>query len=182
MSASAPLGRPSRNTGRVEADCTSATSTGEVVSVVISHAAATSFIHMQVLAATQVSHSMRNTGTDRGAKGEREASECTAPVEALCSRLCWAASSVPWARAARSAAVFTLASGAAALGGVAAGGTMLWGVSWWGWGGMWPHCAMSDLVPPAVQRATRFVSWALIRKRGSSALPSSASSYRNKSK
>ncbi len=27
---------------------------------------------MQVLAATQVSHSMRNTGTDRGAKGERD--------------------------------------------------------------------------------------------------------------
>ena len=69
MSASAPLGRPSKNTGRVEADCTSATSTGEVVSVVISQAAATSFIHMQVLAATQVSQSMRNTGTDKGREG-----------------------------------------------------------------------------------------------------------------
>ena len=101
MSASAPLGRPSRNTGRVEADCTSATSTGEVVSVVISHAAATSFIHMQVLAATQVSHSMRNTGTDRGAKGESEWAVCAAwAASALWSRLCWAASSVPWASAA----------------------------------------------------------------------------------
>ncbi len=89
---------------------------------------------------------------------------------------------VPWARAARSAAVFTLAAGAAALGGVASGGTMWWGVSWWGWGGLWPHCAMSDLIPPAVQRATRFVSWALIGKRGSGALPPSANSYQNKSK
>ena len=70
MSASAPLGRPSRNTGAVEAVCTSATSTGEVVSVVISHAVATSFIHMQVLATIQVAQSMRNTGTDSGANGD----------------------------------------------------------------------------------------------------------------
>src|SRR5256885_13338792 len=59
MSASAPLGRPSRKTGSVEADCTRATSTGEVVSEVMSQAAATSFIHMQVLAAIQISQSMR---------------------------------------------------------------------------------------------------------------------------
>ena len=73
MSASAPLGRPSRNTGAVDAVCTSATSTGEVVSVVMSHAVATSFIHMQVLATIQVPQSMRNTGTDNGAKGDCEA-------------------------------------------------------------------------------------------------------------
>ena len=47
MSASAPLGRPSRNTGSVGV-CTSATITGEVVSEVISQAAATSFIDMQL--------------------------------------------------------------------------------------------------------------------------------------
>src|SRR5258707_376724 len=68
MSASAPLGRPSRKTGSVEADCTRATSTGEVVSEVMSQAAATSFIHMQVLAAIQISQSMRKVGPDSGAQ------------------------------------------------------------------------------------------------------------------
>src|SRR6218665_1840180 len=67
MSASAPLGRPSKNTGSVDADCTSATRIGELVGGVISQAAATSFIHMQVLAVTQVSHNMRNTGIVSGA-------------------------------------------------------------------------------------------------------------------
>src|SRR5690606_35553018 len=83
--ASAPLGSPSRNTGSVDAVCTSATSTGEVVSVVISQAVATSFIHMQVLAASQVSHSMRNTGTASGAKadsGARRTLPCASPPDA----------------------------------------------------------------------------------------------------
>ena len=70
MSASAPLGRPSRNTGSVEAVCTSATSTGEVVSEVISQAAATSFIHIEMLAASQVNHNMRNTGSASGARAD----------------------------------------------------------------------------------------------------------------
>ena len=70
MSASAPLGRPSRNTGNVEADCTSATITGDVVSVVISHAAATSFIHMQMFDVSQVIHSSRKTGLASGDHGE----------------------------------------------------------------------------------------------------------------
>ena len=70
MSASAPLGSPSRNTGNVEADCTSATMTGEVVSVVISHAAATSFIHMQMFDVSHVIHSSRNTGLASGVQGE----------------------------------------------------------------------------------------------------------------
>src|SRR6187402_3190697 len=73
MSASAPLGRPSKNTGRVEAVCTSATQRGEVVIEVIIHAAATSFIHMQMLATSQVLHSMRNTGRLMGAQAERSA-------------------------------------------------------------------------------------------------------------
>jgi peptidyl-prolyl cis-trans isomerase A (cyclophilin A) len=41
---------------------TSATSAGSCVSVVINHAAATSCIHSEMLAASQASHSMRNTG------------------------------------------------------------------------------------------------------------------------
>src|SRR3954469_15927585 len=68
MSASAPLGSPRMNTGSVDADCTSATHSGEGASDVISHAAATSFIHIEVLAANQVSHSIRNTGLLRGPK------------------------------------------------------------------------------------------------------------------
>src|SRR5687767_1050417 len=70
MSASAPLGSPSRNTGSVEADCTSATITGDEVSEVISQAAATSFIHMQALAVTHTPHSMRNTGWASGAQAD----------------------------------------------------------------------------------------------------------------
>ncbi len=70
MSASAPLGSPSRNTGRVDADCTSATMTGEVVRVVISHADATSFIHMQMFDVSQVIHSSRKTGLASGAHGD----------------------------------------------------------------------------------------------------------------
>jgi hypothetical protein len=41
---------------------------GEVVSEVIIQAAATSFIHMQMLAMSQVLHSMRNTGSFRGSR------------------------------------------------------------------------------------------------------------------
>ena len=41
MSASAPLGRPSKKTGKVEAVCTSATQMGELVKEVIIQAAAT---------------------------------------------------------------------------------------------------------------------------------------------
>ena len=75
MSASAPLGRPSKNTGRVDAVCTSATQIGEVVIDVIIHAAATSFIHMQILATSQVHHSMRKTGSFNGSQADSEAGE-----------------------------------------------------------------------------------------------------------
>ena len=71
MSAIAPLGRPSRNTGKVEADCTSATQIGEVVIEVISQAPATSLIHMQMLAVSQVPHSMRYTGSLSGPQAVR---------------------------------------------------------------------------------------------------------------
>src|SRR6186997_1532159 len=69
MSASAPLGRPSRKTGKVDADWTSATITGDLDSDVISQAAATSFIHMQELAVAQTTHSIRNVGCVRGPHG-----------------------------------------------------------------------------------------------------------------
>ena len=67
MSAKAPLGRPNRKTGKVDAVCTSATQIGEVVSDVISQADATSFIHMQTLAVSQALHSIRNTEFFKGA-------------------------------------------------------------------------------------------------------------------
>ena len=74
MSASAPLGRPSRNTGRVPADWTSATHRGVGAIEVMSHAAATSFIHIVVFAAIQVSHSIRNTGCRSGARADSDSS------------------------------------------------------------------------------------------------------------
>jgi hypothetical protein len=44
----------------------------------MSHAAATSFIHIVVFAANQVNHSRRKTGSDSGPKGEEDAEDaCT---------------------------------------------------------------------------------------------------------
>ena len=68
MSASAPLGRPSRNTGSVDAVCTMATITGLVESEVMTQAAVTSFIHIAMLAANVASHRLRNTTVRNGAK------------------------------------------------------------------------------------------------------------------
>jgi len=75
MSARAPLGRPSRNTGKVDADWTSATQIGVLVSVVIVQAAATSVIHMQRLAVSQVLQSRRKTGTLSGSSAVTERSD-----------------------------------------------------------------------------------------------------------
>ena len=50
---------------------------------VIIHAAATSFIHMQTLAATQVPHSMRNTGSESGAQAEVEGGGTTGGKEGV---------------------------------------------------------------------------------------------------
>src|SRR6478609_7210619 len=61
---------PSTNTGNVDALCTSATHSGEGPSDVISQADATSFIHMQVFAASQVTHNMRNTLDCSGPKAD----------------------------------------------------------------------------------------------------------------
>jgi len=54
--------RLAEGTGSVEAVCTVATITGEVASDVISQAAATSLMNIDRLAASQVGHSIRNTG------------------------------------------------------------------------------------------------------------------------
>src|SRR5204862_6822755 len=81
MSAIAPLGTPSRNTGAVETDCTSATITSDTDSEVISHAAATSFIHMQALAVTHPPHSMRNTGCASGVHADTGAMALAPPAE-----------------------------------------------------------------------------------------------------
>ena len=70
MSASAPLGSPSRKTGSEEAVCTRAIRVGEVVRWVICHAAATSFIHMQTLDASHTDQSIRNVFRRSGAHAE----------------------------------------------------------------------------------------------------------------
>lgn len=84
MSASAPLGSPSRKTGSVEADCTSATIAGDVVSVVISHADATSFIHMQMFDVSQVIQRRRKTGLASGDQGETRETSDPVPAEVIC--------------------------------------------------------------------------------------------------
>src|SRR4051812_43689216 len=70
MSAAAPLGSPSRKTGRDEAVCTSAMSVGDVVSDVITHAAATSFIHIETFEPTHTSHRMRKVRSFMGSHAE----------------------------------------------------------------------------------------------------------------
>ena len=66
ISAKAPHGKPSKKTGKVEADCTKATHTGVTFMDVIIQAPATSFIHMQILAMSQHDQSMRKMGSWKG--------------------------------------------------------------------------------------------------------------------
>src|SRR6218665_680398 len=106
MSASAPLGRPSRKTGKVEAVCTRATSTGEVVSEVIIQAAATSFIHMQILAASVTPQSMRKL--EEAASGAQVDTGLLAWGERLCGL---AGSSSTWPAGAGAGAGGTGAAG-----------------------------------------------------------------------
>jgi hypothetical protein len=51
---------------------------GSVLSVVMTQAAATSFIHRHTLAVSQALHNMRNTGMRKGARAPEEASGGTA--------------------------------------------------------------------------------------------------------
>ena len=66
MSAKAPLGTPSSSTGKVDAVCTNAMRVAELVRDVIIQAAATSFIHMQILATSHTSHNDLKTLFFRG--------------------------------------------------------------------------------------------------------------------
>src|SRR6266550_6778472 len=70
MSASAPAGRASRNSGRVVAACTSETMSGDGASNVINHAAAESCIHVPMLETTSAIHSARNSGRRNGLHAE----------------------------------------------------------------------------------------------------------------
>ncbi len=68
MSASAPAGSASRNTGNVVAACTSATIVGDGARLVISQPEAVSRIQVPMLAATVASHRIRKTRSRRGEK------------------------------------------------------------------------------------------------------------------
>jgi hypothetical protein len=66
MPAIAPQGSASRIMGSVDAVCSRATSTGWLDTVVMSHAAATSHIHVQVLAVSHAIHSILNARMRNG--------------------------------------------------------------------------------------------------------------------
>jgi hypothetical protein len=68
MSASAPAGRPSRNTGSRLATCTRLTISGDGASEVISHPAPVFCIHMPVLLHRFASQSIRKARWRRGAR------------------------------------------------------------------------------------------------------------------
>src|SRR5262245_36985735 len=70
MSASAPAGRPTRKSGRLAMVVNSATGTGEVVSVVISQAAATPCIKVPMLEARAAIQMARKTGRPRGPQAD----------------------------------------------------------------------------------------------------------------
>src|SRR4030088_3507629 len=70
ISARAPPGRASRNSGSVVAACTSETISGDGVSNVISQAAAESCIHVPMLETTSEIHSARNNGRRNGLHAE----------------------------------------------------------------------------------------------------------------
>src|SRR4029077_18220753 len=70
ISARAPPGRASRNSGRVVAACTSDTIKGVGASSVINQAAAASCIHVPMLETTSEIHSARNNGRRNGLHAE----------------------------------------------------------------------------------------------------------------
>jgi hypothetical protein len=81
MSASAPAGKASKNTGSEVAACTRATMRGEGASDVISQAAPTSRIQVPVLEARLAIHSRRKTEWRKGLQREGCVSE-TAVLDA----------------------------------------------------------------------------------------------------
>src|SRR5947209_13729326 len=70
MSANAPAGRITRNTGNMVAACTSPTIKGDIVSCVISQPAPTFCIHVPVYEMTAATHSERNSGSRNGSHGD----------------------------------------------------------------------------------------------------------------
>jgi hypothetical protein len=70
MSARTPAGRAKRNTGTVEATCTSETITGLESSVVIGHAAAAAYIPLPMFATTVAVQMTENAVWRNGVQGE----------------------------------------------------------------------------------------------------------------
>ena len=136
------------------------TSTGEVVSVVISQAAATLFIphagvgrHPGQPQHAEHGHRQRGEGRERGVgvdgpRRQRFGPGCAGPILRCPGR-------GRHARAALSVGVWAGVGASPAAVGV---GPL--GLSWWGWGGMCADCAMSDLIVPSAGVATRLVPWA----------------------
>jgi len=92
MSARAPAGIASRNTGAVVAACTNATINGLGVSDVMSQPAPTSCIHEPIFEKIEAIHNVRNTLRCKGAHGDADksltavfmADQCQAPFIACC--------------------------------------------------------------------------------------------------
>src|SRR5215472_10711057 len=70
LSASAPAGSAIRNTGRLNATCTSETQIGELVNEVISQPVAMFCIQLPVYEMTAAIQRLRNSGSRRGARTE----------------------------------------------------------------------------------------------------------------
>src|SRR5215469_8680017 len=70
MSAKAPAGKITKNTGKLVAACTRLTISGDGVSPVIIQPAPTFCIHVPVYEMTAAIHSERNSGSRSGSRGE----------------------------------------------------------------------------------------------------------------
>src|SRR5262249_42389615 len=73
MSASAPAGSPTKNTGRLVAACTSATMVGDGASEGMSQAPPTLCMHVPMFDTTVAIHRARKIGLRRGLQGEATA-------------------------------------------------------------------------------------------------------------
>src|SRR5262245_48397216 len=81
MSASAPAGNAKRKAGAALAVCNSATSAADVVSDVISQAAATTCIHEPMLDASDATHSARKTRLRSGSHGDARCPRTGSPLD-----------------------------------------------------------------------------------------------------
>src|ERR671937_2803232 len=71
-SATAPAGKAMRKTGKLEAACTRATMSGDIVNEVISQPLPRFCNHKPAYEITAATHMERNSGSRKGAQGERE--------------------------------------------------------------------------------------------------------------